>query len=260
MTDQIPTSHIRSVQPTFATSAQIAKLAAKTPAKHIGTLAGRMNKKTSRKSPDMSYITARYAMDTADAAVGAEHWAIDFRRDHTNRLYVGVGILTESGWVWKWDTGEESSIEPGKGEFSDSLKRAFVQWGVGRDLYPSANKATAKSEPATTAKTKDAELVVQLEDEVVTATKATKVKRVRTTKKAVEDEDPEAEVVGQTGLTTKQKAKMFATLRDAGVPDDKRKALVHTITGKTSTTKMTNEDLDTVLAFAEGGEWSEEED
>ena len=53
---------------------------------------------------------------------------------------------------------------------------------------------------------------------------------------------------------------MFATLRDAGVPDDKRKALVHTITGKTSTTKMTNEDLDTVLAFAEGGEWSEGED
>jgi hypothetical protein len=143
-------------------------------------------------------------------------------------------------WVWKWDTGEESSIEAGKGEFSDALKRAWVHWGVGRDLYPSPNKKTAKVKPAQSAKSKPQR--DPGEDEEVSAI------------------DPEADVVGKEGLTKKQKALLFATLRDAGVPDDKRKKLVHTITGKWSTADMDNDDLDLVLAFAKDGEYSEEDE
>ena len=225
-----------------ATAKQIAALAAPTPPEEIGTLKGKMNNKTNKQSPDMSYITARFTMDRADEAVGPENWAVDFRRDSTNRLYVGVGINTEDGWVWKWDTGEESTIEAGKGEFSDALKRAWVHWGVGRDLYPSPNKDTARKRPAATAKA------------------AAKPKR--STKKAVPEDveqepDVEQDVVGQKGLTRKQKALLFSTLRSAGVPDDKRKDLVHTITGKWSTTEMDTEDLDLVLTFARDGQYSE---
>lgn len=225
-----------------ATTEQIASLRRQTPPSEIGTLAGRMNKKTNRKSPDMSYVTARYAMDTLDDGVGPENWATDKFRDESGQLYVGVGILTADGWVWKWDTGDESDIEPGKGEFSDAFKRASVHWGIARDLYPSPNKTTAKAKPATTAKSKPA--------------------AKRPAKKVINTDvndpvDAEAEVVGQSGLTTKQQGKLFASLRDAGVPDDKRKELVHSITGKTSTKDMTNDDLDLVLTFTEGGQYSE---
>jgi hypothetical protein len=233
-----------------ATAKQLEALAAPTPPEEIGTLPGRANKKSGTTSPDMSYITARFTMDRADEAVGPANWATDFRRDDTGRLYVGVGIrvweMTPKGdgetyeWVWKWDTGEESSIEAGKGEFSDALKRAWVHWGVGRDLYPSPNKKTAKVKPAQSAKSKPQR--DPGEDEEVSAI------------------DPEADVVGKEGLTKKQKALLFATLRDAGVPDDKRKKLVHTITGKWSTADMDNDDLDLVLAFAKDGEYSEEDE
>ncbi|MEG2678653.1 MAG: Rad52/Rad22 family DNA repair protein, partial [Oscillospiraceae bacterium] len=48
----------------------------------------------------------------------------------------GTSIFFESrGWVTKWDGAEDTDIEPIKGGLSDSMKRAAVQWGVGRVLY-----------------------------------------------------------------------------------------------------------------------------
>jgi hypothetical protein len=47
----------------------------------------------------------------------------------------GIGIKCESGWVWKWDTGNESAMDGDKGQISDAFKRAGVKWGIGRFLY-----------------------------------------------------------------------------------------------------------------------------
>jgi len=228
----------------MATPEQLITLAAPTPPEEIGTLKGRKNNKAGTTSPDMSYVTARFVAERFDTAVGPGAWQIDFRRDGSNRLYVGIGVYISEivGWAWKWDTGEESSIEAGKGEFSDALKRAAVQWGVGRDLYPSPNKQTARENPAASAK----------------PARKRKPKAVAVPGDGdgeVSRPDPEADVVGVEGLTRKQKAKMFASLRDAGVPDEERKSLVHTICGKWSTKDMTNDDLDTVLTFTAEGEY-----
>ena len=88
----------------------------------------------------VAYIDARDVMNLLDEVVGAENWASDFK-DIGGQTFAGIGInvaepiATEPHWVWKWDTGSESNIEKEKGQASDSLKRAAVQWGVGRFLY-----------------------------------------------------------------------------------------------------------------------------
>ena len=86
------------------------------------------------KASCIPYIDARQVMDILDAVVGAENWQTKFE-NIDNKLFCGIGIKFESAWVWKYDTGTESNIEKEKGEVSDAIKRAGVQWGIGRFLY-----------------------------------------------------------------------------------------------------------------------------
>jgi hypothetical protein len=96
----------------------------------------------------LDYVDARYHYDRLDACVEPQNWQSKFERDPKGALRAGIGILTEDGWVWKWDTGTESTMEPQKGEHSDALKRAGVQWGISRDLYDSKAEASG-SRPTT---------------------------------------------------------------------------------------------------------------
>jgi hypothetical protein len=82
----------------------------------------------------VAYIDARQVMDLLDSVVGPGGWQSKFEKTE-NSLFAGIGIKIENEWVWKFDTGSESNIEPEKGEASDALKRAAVQWGIGRFLY-----------------------------------------------------------------------------------------------------------------------------
>lgn len=89
----------------------------------------------------LAYITSRAIMDRLDSVCGPENWATDFR-DGQGHLQAGIGIRTECGWVWKWDgtgmleaTDGLGRTDAGKGDFSNALKRAAVQWGIGRYLY-----------------------------------------------------------------------------------------------------------------------------
>ena len=82
----------------------------------------------------VAYIDSRDVMRSLDEAGGPENWQDDYKVVN-NLLMAGIGIKTESGWVWKWDTGSESNMEAEKGHVSDSFKRAAVKWGVGRFLY-----------------------------------------------------------------------------------------------------------------------------
>lgn len=107
----------------------------------------------------LSYIDARYLYDRLDECVGPTNWQDQFERDSAGNLRAGIGILTDDGWVWKWDTGTPSTMEPQKGEYSDALKRAGVHWGIGRDLYdskpeasgPAPSRAGSRGAPATLA-------------------------------------------------------------------------------------------------------------
>ena len=117
-----------------------------------------------RKAPGggskmLSYIDARYVFERLDEVCGAENWVNQFERDTKGALRCGIGILVDRGedkaeWVFKWDTGTESTIESQKGEHSDSIKRAAVLWGIARDLYdervaPFAGAGAGTSVPST---------------------------------------------------------------------------------------------------------------
>lgn len=86
------------------------------------------------------YVTNRAIMNRLDAVVGPENWYNEFKPWHgagkKEAQICGISIHFEDrGFITKWDGAEDSDIEPVKGGLSDSMKRAAVQWGIGRILY-----------------------------------------------------------------------------------------------------------------------------
>lgn len=86
------------------------------------------------------YVTNRAIQNRLDDVVGPENWHNDFKPWHgtgkKEAQICGIAIYFEGrGWIQKWDGAEDSDIEPIKGGLSDSMKRAAVQWGIGRVLY-----------------------------------------------------------------------------------------------------------------------------
>ena len=86
------------------------------------------------------YVTNRAIQSRLDDVVGPENWHNEYKPWHSadkkEAQICGIAIYFEDrGWVQKWDGAEDSDIEPIKGGLSDSMKRAAVQWGVGRVLY-----------------------------------------------------------------------------------------------------------------------------
>ena len=80
------------------------------------------------------YKTARTDAALLDEKYGPMSWQNDYR-SIDGKLYCGIGVLTENGWAWKWNTGTESNMEAQKGEASDAMKRAGFVWGIGTELY-----------------------------------------------------------------------------------------------------------------------------
>lgn len=86
------------------------------------------------------YVTNRAIQNRLDDVVGPENWYNDYKPWHGNgkkeAQICGISIYFEGrGFITKWDGAEDSDIEPVKGGLSDSMKRAAVQWGIGRVLY-----------------------------------------------------------------------------------------------------------------------------
>jgi hypothetical protein len=82
------------------------------------------------------YIDARAVQDRLDDVVGPGAWSFELEPIVIagGELKVTRGRLTLHG-VSKDDIGTASTFDPSKGCASDALKRAAVQWGVGRYLY-----------------------------------------------------------------------------------------------------------------------------
>ena len=86
------------------------------------------------------YVTSRAIQDRLDAVVGAENWRNEFQPWQGGKKgaqICGISIFVEERreWITKWDGAENTDIEAVKGGLSDSMKRAAVQWGIGRVLY-----------------------------------------------------------------------------------------------------------------------------
>ena len=95
----------------------------------------------------LDYVDARYVMEALDR-LGPENWQdVYFDRDGGS-VRCGIGILVDGDWVWKWDVGTTSDIEPEKGSYSEAFKRAAVKWGVARDLYGHKAKSQAPRQQA----------------------------------------------------------------------------------------------------------------
>lgn len=86
------------------------------------------------------YVTNRAIQNRLDEVVGPDRWYNEYKPWHSagkkEAQICGLSIFFEErGWITKWDGSEDSDIEPVKGGLSDSMKRAAVQWGIGRVLY-----------------------------------------------------------------------------------------------------------------------------
>jgi hypothetical protein len=83
----------------------------------------------------LAYLTNRAIMDRLDAVVGSFNWRNEYKEAPQGGVMCGLSIRHNGEWVTKWDGAENTQVESVKGGLSDSMKRAAVQWGIGRYLY-----------------------------------------------------------------------------------------------------------------------------
>lgn len=84
----------------------------------------------------LAYVTSRAVQQRFDDVCGPERWQNEFRPAPDGGVLCRIGVYTDGGvWVWKEDGAENTDIEGVKGGLSGAMKRAAVQWGVGRYLY-----------------------------------------------------------------------------------------------------------------------------
>lgn len=80
------------------------------------------------------YINNRCVMHRFDAAFGAENWMSEFR-EISNGFLCRLTVTINKREVYREDGASKTNIEPEKGGISDAMKRAAVQFGLGRCLY-----------------------------------------------------------------------------------------------------------------------------
>ena len=83
----------------------------------------------------LAYLTNRAIQERLDDVCGKENWRNEYVTGPQGGVMCGISIRVEGEWVTKWDGAENTEIESVKGGLSDSMKRAAVQWGIGRYLY-----------------------------------------------------------------------------------------------------------------------------
>lgn len=126
------------------------KLAEPFPSEDIEWFIGATTK-DKQKGLAIPFITNRAVMERLDEVCGPDRWRNEYKTlgereiyDNNNQVsgkkssqLCGISIWSEElhEWITKWDGAEESDIEAIKGSLSSAMKRAAVQWGIGRYLY-----------------------------------------------------------------------------------------------------------------------------
>lgn len=83
----------------------------------------------------LAYVTNRAIMERLDDVFGPASWKNEFKQAPEGGILCGISVKVNDEWVTKWDGAENTNIDAVKGGLSSSMKRAGVQWGIGRYLY-----------------------------------------------------------------------------------------------------------------------------
>lgn len=80
------------------------------------------------------YVTNRAVQDRLDRVLGKENWSNSY--DETAEgVICNLSIMVGEKWITKSDGAEKKGLTPLKTACSVAMKRAAVQWGIGRYLY-----------------------------------------------------------------------------------------------------------------------------
>jgi len=107
---------------------------------HENEIEWRVQKQGMTKNNDpyamvLAYVQNRAIMDRLDKVVTPFGWQNDFVELSDGSMYCKIGLRVHDNWIWKGDGAGKTDIEATKGGFSDAMKRAGYQWGIGRYLY-----------------------------------------------------------------------------------------------------------------------------
>jgi len=94
-----------------------------------------MYTKDKRRAMAVPYISNRAIMDRLDLVCGPENWRNKFKEGPDGGVLCGLSIRVGEEWITKWDGASNTDIEAVKGGLTSSMRRAAVQWGIGRYLY-----------------------------------------------------------------------------------------------------------------------------
>lgn len=83
----------------------------------------------------LCYLTNRAIMNRLDEVFGIANWRNEYVKWGNDSTLCGISVRINNEWITKWDGASETDIEAVKGGLSDAMKRAAVQWGMGRYLY-----------------------------------------------------------------------------------------------------------------------------
>jgi hypothetical protein len=106
------------------------------------------------KGIQIKFINARQVMNRLDEVVGNQNWSTFYRTLDEAKHVVECNLMVHG--VSKADVGypnaaegeKNADPEPYKSAYSDALKRAAIQWGIGRHLYPNSSPAEKPKTPA----------------------------------------------------------------------------------------------------------------
>ena len=115
---------------------ELHKLAEPFPAKDIEWRVSRAGERNGKPwARVLAYVTNRAIMDRLDNVCGIENWRNEYTAAPSGGVLCGISIRVGDDWITKWDGAENTDIESVKGGLSGAMKRAAVQWGIGRYLY-----------------------------------------------------------------------------------------------------------------------------
>lgn len=83
----------------------------------------------------LAYVSNRAIMNRLDDTCGQGGWQNIFENGANGGVLAGISIKCGDEWITKYDGADNTQIEAVKGGLSGAMKRAGVQWGIGRYLY-----------------------------------------------------------------------------------------------------------------------------
>lgn len=83
----------------------------------------------------LAYVTNRAIQERLDDVFGIGGWKNEYSEWRGKGVKCTLTCKVNEEWISKEDGADETEMESTKGGFSASMKRAAVQWGIGRYLY-----------------------------------------------------------------------------------------------------------------------------